>query len=414
MSRIEHPLGGEKTPRPGCGKARPSFPSRRIPPKVPNVTDPASLMYVSTSNREVWTKYARGSKSRPQYLCESGTSMAPYKPWLYPQGSANLGLTVKPDYDNEFDFDVICQLILANRPTQEAFVNILFERLKQRGIYTLRRMNRCVRVQYANEFHIDITPAIPDDILGPQNIKVTDKEVGRWKDSNPRDSATWFKAIAQVIPRIIYADKVFMEAYAAVEPLPTPTLSRPLLNRIIQLLKCHRDIMFKGDKTAPISAIITTLAAKSYAHHAVREHVSMVHFIQQVVTDMPYFITKAEAEESVPNPANPFENYADKWRTKPERQKAFHVWHGAAIEHFNSLLKSLNLGKQKLFENLSAAYGEKNVKWAVTAVAEARRMLTESRQLGVSKTTGFVAPLVGTYQVGQNVLPVKDHTNFGC
>jgi hypothetical protein len=353
-------------------------------------------------------------KSITEFLCEQGTSMAPYNPWLYPQGSANLGLTVKPDYDNEFDVDIICQLILANRPTQEAFVNILFERLKQRGIYTLRRMNRCVRVQYANEFHIDITPAIPDDDLGPQNIKVTDKEVGRWKESNPRDYATWYNANSQRMPRIIYADRVLMEAYASVEPLPAPTLSRPLLNRIIQLLKRHRDLVFKGDKSAPISAIITTLAAKSYAFHAAREHASIVHFIRQVVTDMPHFITKAEGEESVHNPSNPFENYADKWRTKPERQRAFHAWHGAAIVHFNSLLSSLNVGKQKLFENLSTAYGEKNVKVAVIAVAEARRILTENRQFGVSKATGFVAPIVGTYQVGQNVLPVRDHTNFGC
>jgi hypothetical protein len=353
-------------------------------------------------------------QSITEYLCQPGTSMASYAPWLYPQGSANLGLTVKPDFDNEFDVDVICQLIIGTRPTHEAFVNILFERLKQRGIYTLRRMNRCVRVQYANEFHIDITPAIPDDILGPQNIKVTDKEVGRWKESNPRDYAIWFKGNAQLMPRIIYSDRVLMEAYANVEPLPAPTLSRPLLNRIIQLLKRHRDLMFKGDKSAPISAIITTLAARSYAFHAVREQVSMIRFIQQVVADMPHFITKLEADESVPNPANPFENYADKWRTKPERQKAFHVWHAAANEHFAGLLKSLSLGKQKVFENLSAAYGEKNVKGATTAVAEARRILTESKQLGISKTTGFVAPLVGTYQVGQNVLPVRDHTNFGC
>src|SRR5690242_15428538 len=88
---------------------------------------------------EMFKQAEKRYQSITDYLCENGTSMAPYKPWLYPQGSANLGLTVKPDYDNEFDVDVICQLILANRPTQEAFVSILFECLKQRGMYTLRR-----------------------------------------------------------------------------------------------------------------------------------------------------------------------------------------------------------------------------------------------------------------------------------
>lgn len=347
------------------------------------------------------------------YLDEPGTSMAKYLPQLYPQGSANLGLTVRLDHDTEFDVDVICQMVVPDRLTQEAFVDILHGRLKERGIYTLRRMNRCVRVQYANEFHIDITPAIRDEILGPQNIKVTDKEIGRWKESNPRDYAIWFHDKAKLAPRIIYSDSVMMRTFASVDPLPGPTLSRPLLNRIIQLLKHHRNQTFKGDKKAPISAIITTLATHSYAFHAIREHSSIIEFILQVVSDMPRFITKVEGEESVPNPANPLENFADKWRTRPERREAFHLWHASVSEHFERLLKAKTLGKVKLFENLFSAFGEKHVIRALNAVSEGKRILAENKSLGVSKGTGFLAPLGPVYQLGQNILPVRKHTNFG-
>ena len=137
---------------------------------------------------------------------------------------------------------------------------MVYNRLKQRGCYTLERKNRCVRVQYANEFHIDITPAIPDADLGPENILVTDKEIGRWKESNTKDYAVWFRGIAILSPRISYADREVIKSFsAAAEPLPAPKFSKPMLNRIIELMKRHRDIRFDGDRSAPISAIITTL-----------------------------------------------------------------------------------------------------------------------------------------------------------
>lgn len=37
-----------------------------------------------------------------------------------------------------------------------------------------------------------------------------------------------------------------------------------ILQRIVQILKRHRDIMFNGDEDKPISIIITTLASRAY------------------------------------------------------------------------------------------------------------------------------------------------------
>ena len=36
------------------------------------------------------------------------------------------------------------------------------------------------------------------------------------------------------------------------------------LQRVVQILKRHRDLMFNGDESKPISIIITTLAARAY------------------------------------------------------------------------------------------------------------------------------------------------------
>jgi Second Messenger Oligonucleotide or Dinucleotide Synthetase domain len=124
-----------------------------------------------------------------QYLEEKDSSLAVHRPVIYPQGSAKIETTVRPIGENEFDVDVICQLLLSERTSQTDFLSLLHDRLAARKCYTLKRMNRCVRVQYANEFHIDITPGIADRNQGPENIFVTDKELGRWKESNPKDYA---------------------------------------------------------------------------------------------------------------------------------------------------------------------------------------------------------------------------------
>ena len=52
--------------------------------------------------------------------------------------------------------------------------------------------NRCVRVSYATEFHLDILPACPDRYAGGTCVVVPDRKVQHWKASNPKGFAQWF------------------------------------------------------------------------------------------------------------------------------------------------------------------------------------------------------------------------------
>jgi Second Messenger Oligonucleotide or Dinucleotide Synthetase domain len=349
-----------------------------------------------------------------RYLEEKDSALAVYRPIIYPQGSIKIETTVKPIGENELDVDVICHLLVSERTPQTAFLNLLYNRLAARKCYALKRMNRCVRVQYTNEFHIDITPGIADRDQGPENILVADKELGRWKESNPKDYAQWFHAIAQIQPTLLYEARVFMRKFAAAELLPARKFSKPTLNRTVQLLKRHRDVMFQRDKKAPISAIITTLTARSYAYHASNgQFPSLIEFLRTVVADMPRFIIKIAGEEYVPNPRNSLEDYADKWKSRPERRDAFYAWHNKAVLHLEEILKSLDKGKEILFEKLSLAYGTDAVKKAMIEEADFRKFLTEKQQLGVSRNTGVTAPIARAPAIGASVLPVKAHTFHG-
>lgn len=50
----------------------------------------------------------------------------------------------------------------------------------------------------------------------------------------------------------------------SVRAVPKYQSNKTPLQRAVQILKRHRDIMFAGDEDKPVSIIITTLAAKAY------------------------------------------------------------------------------------------------------------------------------------------------------
>ena len=59
-------------------------------------------------------------------------------------------------------------------------------------------------------------------------------------------------------------DLVKRRSYATIEEVPTYELKTPL-QRAIQLLKRHRDVMFADNpEVAPISMILTNLSGRAY------------------------------------------------------------------------------------------------------------------------------------------------------
>jgi len=70
-----------------------------------------------------------------------------------------------------------------------------------------------------------------------------------------------------------------------VDPLPNQIMLKNVLQRLVQLLKRHRDITFeKTHERAPISIILTTLAAKSYAEAALgNEYESEFDLLRDVI-----------------------------------------------------------------------------------------------------------------------------------
>ena len=277
-----------------------------------------------------------------------------YRPTIYPQGSFRLGTMIKPINDgDEYDIDLVCHLEIDKKNvTQEQLKQMVGDRLKKSETYKkiLDECRRCWTLNYANEFHMDILPAIPDYEKLNDAILVTDKKLRNWQHSNPKGYARWFAERMKVIfqqRRIALAESM----KANVETIPDYKVRTPL-QRAIQILKWHRDVYFKNKDNKPISIIITTLAAQSYKNEA--DIFDAITNIVNIISDVKH-LKNAGSSYYIPNPVNPDENFADKWNENPALPLAFFKWLEQLKVDFGTASSQRDI--YKIAESLSTAFG---------------------------------------------------------
>lgn len=265
-------------------------------------------------------------ESVSKWLSASDSPLKKFEPDLYPQGSFRLGTVIKPVSDkDEYDIDLVCRLSIQKETVrQQQLKQMVGDRLKAHVTYRklLEEKQRCWRLKYANEFHLDILPAIPDPLALYEPILVPDVRLdeGQWHPSNPKGYGTWFGRRMEIVfqkRRKDLAERIRL----GIEAVPEWKVKTPL-QRAVQILKRHRDIMFENDlDDKPASCIITTLAA-----HAYKNEEDLYEALLNVVDGMPLYIERRNGAPSVPNPAHSVEDFAEKWREHPQRAAKFQAW----------------------------------------------------------------------------------------
>ena len=298
----------------------------------------------------------------------------PYDPHIYPQGSFRLGTVVAGE---EYDLDFGCRLrkgISEATHTQKQLKELVGAdmeayRRARRIESALKEKHRCWRLQYQEDsgfrFHMDGVPSIPVDdprrqlitkamvdfgsaeVLA-QNVakhagSITDNTLPNyehisleWLISNSEGYALWFESRMKLAMGLL--EKRAFEAKAAkVDDLPARKWKSPL-QKCVQALKCHRDVMFADNPDGkPISIIITTLAASAY-----RGEQDVGSAMQNILATMATFVNKQKPR--VPNPVNPTEDFADKWYAAEyaalHLEQNFYWWLQQAQEDFTKIGQS--------------------------------------------------------------------------
>jgi hypothetical protein len=292
-------------------------------------------------------------RSLGEWLCRPESSVAAFAPVVVPQGSFRYGTVVRPLLaTHKYDLDNVTTLQVAKTQMSQKELKTLYgAEIKAYAIAhkmtdPVEERNRCWRLFYADEFsfHLDALPCVPEDQqvvdaivksgvparLAALAVAITDKRHPQYEQisgalfsSNPRGFAAWFEECARswALPRL--RELVKSNLYASVEDVPAYEFKTPL-QQAIQLLKRHRDVMFRTNLTvAPISMIITNLAAHAYTGEA-----DLYTALTNIVEKMTHFVRSERPR--VPNPANPAEDYADKWSLNPGLERYFWQWHTQA------------------------------------------------------------------------------------
>jgi hypothetical protein len=327
---------------------------------------------------------------------------------VYVQGSFRLGTVIRPVHNrDEYDLDLVCRRDLVKESITQAelkedvgagLADYEEAAAGSASAPTLKEGDRCWTLVYPSDrFHMDVLPAIPDAESVPNSILLTDRSLRHWQHSNPIDYADWFHRLMQ--QEFIELRQALAKAqHRDVAEVPEWQV-KTTLQRAVQTLKRHRDIYFQADpKERPASIIITTLAARAY-----RGGGNLYEVVADVARRMPTLVERRNGVWWVPNPVQAKENFADRWRTHPERARRFFDW----MEQVNTDLAGLTSGHgfDRVIEKLAASLGESPVREAAERVGAAMAKDRAAGRLTMATGTGMLGVATGTR--------VREHTFHG-
>eukprot|EP00903_Cladosiphon_okamuranus_P004169 g4167.t1 len=275
------------------------------------------------------------------------------------QGSFRLGTVIRPLAAGEgYDLDLVCRVQLdrtkySQKDLKELVgAEVISYSRKQGFSEPPSEGRRCWTQQYQDEvdFHMDILPSIlageryrsrlaeagVEERLRAEAINITDRTNAdyshislTWPRSNPRGYAVWFEMRMDVGGMAALARRGVLGnagvVYASADSVPAYELKTPL-QRAVQLLKRHRDQMFRNDPAGkPISIILTTLAARAYAGES-----DLAEALSGILERMGDYVL--DQKPRIQNPVHPDEDFADRWTTQLEAN--FWRWLRQAQEDF--------------------------------------------------------------------------------
>ena len=372
----------------------------------------------------------RSYKAVGEFL-QNDPAFEPYKPIVSPQGSLRLGTIIQPINPNDdLDVDLVYRLSEKNPMwTQKEIKDKVGARLKGSDRYApmidKKEGRRCWTLLYRDnsdnpkeKYHMDILPSVADSKYAERmtrlfsqsysahnvdqiSIRITDKEAKEyaistrkedWLKSNPDGYALWFANRCK-------ADETVKLMAEAVVPVEKYNKEKTMLQRIVQILKRHRDMMFYNDtEDKPISIIIITLAARAYNGEQ-----NLLEGLLNVVDNLEKSITKNErGEDVVSNPVNPEENFADKWPAHPKRRENFYKWLATVKKDLHEILDGAN--RIQIQTTMGRVFGQDMIAKASSLLVERRKsklatgaaLLTSAGKVAAS-TVGKVINTANTF-----------------
>ena len=227
------------------------------------------------------------------------------------QGSYALRTIIKPVKDGqEYDADILLYMKYDKSKEPKDYINDLYDCLGENEVYSekARRKTRCVFLDYAGDFHLDIVPCVPKD---DDEQSICNKETNKFEQTDGTGYRDWFN------------DK--------------NSVTHGNLKRVTRLLKYIRD--HKGNFTAK-SILLTTLIGNTVHNE---DESDGDHFktlpdaLKTVSNRINDFLQRNPIMPKIVNPVLPEEDFTRHWDQKK-------------YDHFRELFNVYNDKINKAFD----------------------------------------------------------------
>jgi SMODS domain-containing protein len=316
-----------------------------------------------------------------------------FRPEIYPQGSMALGTTVRPVDGRPHDLDFVLEL---NRPIVDpmGLIRSLYEFVRRHGVYRpmTSLKNRCVRIEYADEFYMDVLPACRNSALGMGCVKIPDCSQMGWCDSNPTGYTEWFKQRS----RVLLVDRILDKAAAI--PAQEEVRQKKPLQLVVQLVKRWRDLHYQdyNPSLVPVSVVLTTLTADVYrGESSVSKALSSA--LTAIVERIESSRRRGERHLRLCNPSNRAEDLTERWDSSQAAYEAF----VGGIRDLHQRWSQLVAKGGNVSSELEDLFGEQ----VKTVLRKQAQRLQESRlsgKLGVTGGAGIVSAIGASARVMPN------------
>ncbi len=349
------------------------------------------------------TRYDRmitSYESVKDWIENDETFFKPYNYDVYPHGSVRILTTVKPFGNDEFDLDIAIHL-KSNTPHTPQRIYAELKRCmeayaKKHGL-KIEAKNRCIRLDYAGDFHMDILPGIQEKVFDQNKIKVPDRQLGDWVSSNPRGYGVWFMGKANLVKESL------LEKSMRAEKLPADNFKhKKPLQRAVQLIKRYRDIYFQKDDTYKTSSIILTTIAGEYYNG----EDSIFDTVNNIISTISTHVNQPTGRLKILNPVNAEEDFTDKWDNEPEYYEAFKKFASHLYDEWQKLKMQHGVLNEGIV--LKGLFGDDIFMKAQTNQAMLIEELRKSKSLASVRNTGILSSLSSF-----GTATVKPNTFFG-
>ena len=255
------------------------------------LSDPADILLADVAirvqlSRTDYDKAVLRYQAVNTWIERAGSPLKDRVELFYPQGSMAIGATVASKLrTDEFDIDVVAQLDLPVGVAPWEPLDLLYESIRgepgSRYYRMAKRRTRCVTVDYSDDMHLDVTPALRMGGSPERQSWIfhhrpeAPREPSFRLTANPYGFAEWFKA--NTPPDDAFAT-IFEAHAAAYRPIvaradsdPVPQQEPPFRKSkaviVLQLLKRWRNVQYDSrEGRRPPSILIAKLVADAANH----------------------------------------------------------------------------------------------------------------------------------------------------